>query len=279
MWLILSLVLIFNLGKKWSRIYFARKLQAWSLDLMPYLGTILFLPFVSVLLSIFACDEGTGSGITDSFLAKDCHISCWAGKHLWYAILAGIALVCYVPAAVYCRPIWQDNYSGANILVQPRLTLTKSVVQVFLIMLNLTVYKYSQLAHAFLFFCAMLGYAVFLIYNPPFNYKRPSFTQVACLFGLAWLSLVSTLNSYIDVDWFWMMVLGIGWSSIFIVCCVFIWKKTKSCLYTVKDKLIPPMIRFQFSNKRPEEFGIFPKVLNYYDSMDENLHCEVDSKR
>ncbi|CAG9335814.1 unnamed protein product [Blepharisma stoltei] len=68
---------------------------------MLILGNLCFIPFVSVLLDVFVCDESIGDSFTDSFLAKDCYQFCWKGNHIVYAILSGIAILIYEPLAVF----------------------------------------------------------------------------------------------------------------------------------------------------------------------------------
>ncbi|CAG9334708.1 unnamed protein product [Blepharisma stoltei] len=85
-WLVLSLVVLLSLDEKYPKVTIFRFL-AWLADyLMPILGNLCFIPFVSMCLNVFICDHSIGDNFTDSFLAADCYYFCWKDEHLVYAI-------------------------------------------------------------------------------------------------------------------------------------------------------------------------------------------------
>lgn len=75
-WLILCAVVLFQLDEKFPNFYGFRFLAFLADYLMPVLGNLCFIPFVSILLSVFVCDQSIGNNFTDSFLAKDCYQFC-----------------------------------------------------------------------------------------------------------------------------------------------------------------------------------------------------------
>lgn len=105
LWVILCIVVLFRLDELFSRFIIFKYLSQMSDYLMPILGNLCFIPFISILLDNFVCDESIGNDFSDSFLAKDCYQFCWTGYHNVYAILSGIALLSYQPLAVFCRPL------------------------------------------------------------------------------------------------------------------------------------------------------------------------------
>mmetsp|Transcript_15379 Transcript_15379/g.27917 ORF Transcript_15379/g.27917 Transcript_15379/m.27917 type:complete len:185 (+) Transcript_15379:255-809(+) len=79
-WMVLSLVVWLRHKGISHRIL---NTLAWAGDmLMPILGNIMFLPFISVLYETFYCGEGHGPmkselEYTDSFMYRDCYEDCW----------------------------------------------------------------------------------------------------------------------------------------------------------------------------------------------------------
>jgi hypothetical protein len=66
------------------------------------------MPIIGILLDVYICDEASGEELSDSFLWRDCHVTCWQGAHAIYVALAFVGLASYLPLAVYMRPAWQQ---------------------------------------------------------------------------------------------------------------------------------------------------------------------------
>ncbi|CAG9319519.1 unnamed protein product [Blepharisma stoltei] len=105
LWVVFCVVVLFRLDEKWGFIWIFRFLGSAEDFIMPILGNLCFIPFVSICLDIFVCDHSIGENFTDSFLAFDCFYFCWKDEHLYYAIFSFIALIAYEPLAVFCRPL------------------------------------------------------------------------------------------------------------------------------------------------------------------------------
>lgn len=75
-WVILCAVVLFRLDERYGRFFVFRILGNLGDKLMPILGNLCFVPFVSILLENFVCDQSIGENFTDSFLAQDCYQFC-----------------------------------------------------------------------------------------------------------------------------------------------------------------------------------------------------------
>ncbi|CAG9319091.1 unnamed protein product [Blepharisma stoltei] len=193
-WIILCVVVLFRLDEKWKNFEIFRFL-AWTADyLMPILGNLCFIPFISICLDIFLCDQSIGDNFTDSFLTKDCYVFCWKGSHLIYAILSCLALLSYEPLAVFCRPLWQELQPMLHVKAIPLFLMVKTVIQTALIVLNKTVKRSSDLGHGIIFIFVMTVYISFTLKVKPYNYARFSLWQALSLIGVAWLAILSVIQ-------------------------------------------------------------------------------------
>jgi hypothetical protein len=170
---------------------------------VPLLGNILFLPFISVLFDVFYCVEGHGVDessldYSDSFMFKDCYEDCWTGKHLGFAIAAGIALVIYHPVTVVTRPLWQLYETDLHILTRPTFFLQKSLVDVIIVVIRRTLRKNYQTAHAVIYIVVLTSHLGCCIVRRPHNYARTNLWQSLSLCICIWTSTFCLMQMNID---------------------------------------------------------------------------------
>lgn len=161
--------------------------EYWVDLLMPTLGNLLFLPIISTLTNVFLCFKSTSDSLKDSFLNKDCFQPCWSNKHLGYVVGSGVGLLCYIPLAVFTRPLWQELQRNGHVKAQPLGLMVKSAVQVILIVSSNTLKESDPSAHAYIFFAVVTLYICFLLCARQYNYDRLNMWQV--LLQVAMLSL------------------------------------------------------------------------------------------
>ena len=101
----LCIIIIFRFERIYETNFICRYIKILSNLLLPILGHIGFMPIFSMLMNIFLCYNAIGNNLTDSYLDQDCTTFCYTSKHKLYAVLSGICIGLYVPAAIYCRPI------------------------------------------------------------------------------------------------------------------------------------------------------------------------------
>ena len=104
-WIVLCGVVISNLQKRYENKFFCGMIKFLSELCLPVLGHFCFISIFSMLMDIFICDNGIGSGLTSSYLNQDCTTFCYMGKHKNYVILATFCITFYLPSAVYSRPL------------------------------------------------------------------------------------------------------------------------------------------------------------------------------
>ncbi|CAG9319089.1 unnamed protein product [Blepharisma stoltei] len=249
-WNILCVVVLFRLDEKWKRIEFFRFL-AWLADyLMPILGNLCFIPFVSICLDIFLCDQSIGDSFTDSFLAKDCYYFCWKGSHLIYAILSCFALLSYEPLAVFCRPLWQELQPMLHVKAFPLFLMVKAVFQTAFIVLNKTIKRVSDIGHGIIFIFIMIIYIAFIFKFKSYNYARFSLWQELGLIGVTWLAILSVIGLEISnylYSTISIIFLFVGWLFIIFLGLFIQYKKYPSLLYRPKSRDTTNLFKFAFT--------------------------------
>ncbi|CAG9319128.1 unnamed protein product [Blepharisma stoltei] len=248
LWLSMCGVILLRLDEKYLHFTLFRFI-AWLADyMMPILGNLCFIPFISICLDIFVCDQSIGDNFTDSFLSYDCYYFCWKGEHLAYAILSFFALLCYEPLAVFCRPLWQEFQSLLHVKAAPLFLMVKTIIQVALIVMNKTVKRAQDITHGALFVLVMIIYIAFLFKFKPYNYSRFNLWQNLSLIGVVWLAILSTIalgakgNSAILT-----VLLCAGWAMIGISGLYIQKKKCPSLLFRKKGNDTTNLFKFAFT--------------------------------
>ena len=174
--------------------------EYWTVLLMPALGNMLFLPIISTLTGVFLCYKSASDSLSDSFLNKDCTERCWQGSHTAYTVLSTAALLCYIPLAVFTRPLWQELQPNLHIKAQPSALMVKSTVQVFLIVASNTLKQEDPDTHAYLFFLILTLYLLFMLRFRQYNYDRLNLWQVLVTLAVLSLALFAHATSLSDGD-------------------------------------------------------------------------------
>ncbi|CAG9319127.1 unnamed protein product [Blepharisma stoltei] len=248
LWISMCAVVLFRLDEKYSHFSIFR-FVAWLADyMMPILGNLCFIPFISICLDIFVCDQSIGDNFTDSFLSFDCYYFCWKDEHLVYAILSFFALLCYEPLAVFCRPLWQELQLLLHVKAVPLFLMVKTIIQVALIVMNKTVKRAQDITHGVLFIAVMIIYIVFLYKFKPYNYSRFNLWQNLSLIGVVWLAILSTValgtkgNSVILT-----IFLFVGWLIIGLIGLYIQRKRCPSLLFRKKGHDTASLFKFAFT--------------------------------
>jgi hypothetical protein len=152
-----------------------------------------------VLFDVFYCVEAHGADessldYSDSFMFRDCYEDCWTGKHLGFAIAAGIALVIYHPVTVVTRPLWQLYETDLHILTRPTFYLQKSLVDVIIVVIRRTLRKNHQTAHAVVYLVVISIHFFVSLVRSPYNYAKTNLWQGIALCACMWISLLSLIQ-------------------------------------------------------------------------------------
>ncbi|CAG9332927.1 unnamed protein product [Blepharisma stoltei] len=248
LWIILCSVVLLRLDEKFPLSFVFRNLSTLADYLMPILGDLCFIPFISVCLDIFLCDQSIGDNFTESFLAQDCYYFCWKDEHLAYAIFSIFALITYEPLAVFCRPLWQELQPILHIKAVPLFLMVKTIVQITLIVMNKTVKRAQSLLHGALFIVVMSFYVAFLFKFKPFNYARFSWWQTLISIGVVWLALISVIEQSIGGDYLVLVsILFFGFIMIALIGVYVQYKKYPSLLFRKKGQDTSNLFIFAFS--------------------------------
>ncbi|CAG9319103.1 unnamed protein product [Blepharisma stoltei] len=247
LWTFMCVVIIFRLDEK-SKFWVFRLVNWFGDFLMPILGNLCFMPFISICLDIFVCDQSIGNSFTDSFLSYDCYYFCWKDEHLAYAILSIFALLCYEPLAVFCRPLWQELQPMLHVKAAPSFLMIKTIVQVSLIVMNKTVKRAQNIIHGVLFIFIMIFYITFLFKFKPYNYSRFSLWQNLSLIGVTWQAILSTIALGVKGNSIILTVLLFsGWFIIIVFGLYIQRKKYPSLLYRKKPHDTTSLFKFAFT--------------------------------
>ncbi|CAG9335587.1 unnamed protein product [Blepharisma stoltei] len=212
LWLYFCVHIILRLEAKFVN-FFSTSSTNLATILMPLLGNAFFLPIVSVLLSIFQCDQSIGDELSQSFVRNDCNQFCYKKYHLPIAIVSLIALIVYLPLAIYFRPFWDHSNDDANIKPRSLFLMVKSLLQVCIIVLNKTVKVYSQSLHGACYILLFLGFLLFCIKKKPYNYDRCNLWSIISYCAIIWSVSLSSLFWILPVKMYsiWLAFEYIGW--------------------------------------------------------------------
>ncbi|CAG9331229.1 unnamed protein product [Blepharisma stoltei] len=265
LWICLCVTILFQLNERYDFLIF-KYLDQFGDFLMPLLGNLCFIPFVSVLLDIFVCDEAIGNNFTDSFLAKDCYQFCWKETHIIYVILSILALITYEPLAVFCRPLWQEFQNQLHVKTLPLFLMIKTVIQVSLIVMNKTIKRAQSTAHAVLFIVVIALYTLFIHKYKPYNYQRYSWWEFITLVAVLWISILAIIHTVVDDSSpAWIVTLFAGWIIIGTYGYLVMRKKYPSLLYRAKGHDTSALFQFAFTFKNTTT-KISGKSLNFKSS-------------
>ncbi|CAG9332931.1 unnamed protein product [Blepharisma stoltei] len=257
LWVILCLVVLLRLDEKFPTNFIFRNLDAIADYFMPILGDLCFIPFISICLDIFLCDQSIGDNFTDSFLAQDCYYFCWKDEHLAYAILSVFALIAYEPLAVFCRPLWQELQPLLHVKAVPLFLMVKTIVQMTLIVMNKTVKRAQNNLHGALFIAVMGFYIIFLFKFKPYNYPRFSWWQTLVSIAVVWLAFLSIIaQNGGDDPLILTSILILGFIVIAIIGVYVQHKKYPSLLFRKKGQDASNLFKFAFSFGRHSKLAL-----------------------
>ncbi|CAG9325865.1 unnamed protein product [Blepharisma stoltei] len=267
LWILLCFEVLYQLDEKYGNIWFFKFSGFLADNLMPILGNLCFIPFVSTLLDVFVCDESIGNNFTESYLANDCYQFCWQSTHIVYVVLSSFALICYEPFAVFCRPLWQELQSNLHVKSIPLYLMTKTIIQVILVVMNKTLKRGSKLAHGFAFTAVIIFKVCFIWKFKAYNYGRFNWWQLLSLIGVAWIAFLATFGSlYTNSNFPYTALIVCGWILITSVGLFVQRKKFPSLLFRKKGKDTSTLFRFAFTfgkNSRVLKSKITPQTLDW----------------
>ncbi|CAG9309795.1 unnamed protein product [Blepharisma stoltei] len=218
-WVITAFILIcklFNINS--AILQYARSL---ALLLLPIIGHFLFVPIISVLLSIFQCDQGVDSNITDSFIRQDCNTYCWDNKYFIWGSFSIASLVTYIPLSINFRYFHQNINDYINIKMKPIFILEKAIFQVIIVSMNKTLKIYDESLHGL---CCIILISIMILLSfkqRPYNYIRMNIWLIISYFGILWSFILSSLYWYTKFEalmmwtllqysvWFWLIIIGV----------------------------------------------------------------------
>lgn len=214
---------------------------------LPIVGNLGFLPFISSLTDVFACDQTTGDQWTDAVLNKDCYQRCWVYPHLMYVVGACGALVLYVPTAVFCRPLWQEFQPALHVKTSPGFLMLKTIYQVTLIVLSKTVKRTWPFAHSIVYTAVSAVFTGLVIWQKPFNYARPNLWQCVLMAGIVWLGLLSCISAGVDNIGNLVLValLLAGWGLLILIGIILQIRYFPSQLHRRKGRDVTLLFKFQ----------------------------------
>lgn len=267
-WLFALLMLHYDLWKCTENMCVFPTVRQLTDLLMPVMGSVCFLPIISVLLEVFLCDQATGNEVTDAVLTKDCYQHCWVFPHSLYVSLAVLSLVIYVPPAVFYRPLWQLLQSNLHVKTSPAFLMEKTIFQVTLIVLNKTLKRVWPLAHGIAFSTVILAFTGLSIRTSPFNYSRPNLWHCVLLLGNLSLSVLYCLNEadILSRTTSVYVLLGV-WTALVLAGVAVQCLRCPSLLYRKKGLDIAILFQFQLTNRVPAS-SIAPRLNKAKDQID-----------
>ncbi|CAG9313271.1 unnamed protein product [Blepharisma stoltei] len=250
-WLVTVALIMSHNDRLIKSIFCFRWIYSFKDYLMPLLGNMLFVPIMTILLTVFKCSKSIGNDLDESYMDTDCYQYCWEGTHLGYAIGCIFALILYFPIAVFNRPHWtniQDD-DNQNIRCQPEYIMTKSVTQVLFITLNKMISLYDPIAQGFVYLGLIIAYIVYNIKRPPYNYDRINMWQIDLLACVAWSVLLTSVSHGMDGGYLLLMIIKVsGWCALILVGLILQTKRFPALLYRPQPQNIAMLFKFMLTS-------------------------------
>ena len=224
------------------------KLESFKNFLIPIMSNYLFLPIIVSLISILMCDKAISEDYTDSYLNYDCNMYCWRDDHIFYATLACIQIVIYIPVAILYRTLWQEENQMINIRTNSVFLIFKNICVVVLVILGKILKKDYELIHGITFLIiSFVLFIVALIINHPYNYDRANLLSKLMIFCVFWNTIVCMLGSFVVNESYASVSLQLlGWLSIIISGLLIQKKLPQNLLVSIPGRNISDLFKFAF---------------------------------
>ena len=268
LWLFLLLYLFLRFDGKLKDVVCIGNLGWIAWLLLPYLGSVGFIPLVSVLLDVFLCDRAVGadpSSLTysDSILGKDCAVQCWQGTHLYYCIGAAAGLLLYVSLAVLLRPLWQNFQPQLHIKTSSAHSSVKTLFQALLVSLSKSLRPRDSLLHGAIYLALLGSFFLFSFKRGAFNYSRVAHWHRLSLLGVLWLGLLALLNHWVSLySLYWLLATLLGWSVLAVFGVIYMKVYCPSMLARPQGLDTKQLFRFAFQFVTNQETKTYLDVLN-----------------
>lgn len=291
-WFILMIMIIIK-GENWvKKLPVCRKaVEFLNSYFLPFFGNTMFLPALAFLLDAFVCDHQV---LGNSYVWRDCYMTCWNNEHIKYVIFSGFAIFLYEPLAVICRPIWQQAKTDLHIKTRTLFLLLKTCLQIFLISLGKVLQGSYPLAHGIVFSIFILIFAGATFKFQAFNYPRCDLWQISSLIAIAYLSILATISISADqqnIGWF--IGLAIGWIIIVAITFYLQHKYFPVILYSHdndknRGKVFSMHMMEKFGinekdkdeniSKIPQEECVVPVAVNTENNNQDRVHESISSE-
>ena len=244
-WIVLCIITIFKCELTFEDNFLCGRLQLLIDYVVPILGHIGFMPFFSMLMSIFMCNNAIGDSITDAFFDGDCTISCYTGQHQVLVVLTSICIVFFLILVIYCRPLWESSQSSLHLATSPLYLCFLTIFQVIIVVLNKTLKIYHQVVHGYTVSGIIIAFIALTIVMRPYNYARSYAWQLISLVLALWAILICTVFRYSEDILLWSLVEFIGLIAILILGLIVV-SKCPPMIASSKGADISLLFLFQF---------------------------------
>lgn len=228
LWNIICFIVIYNSRKEtfqngfWHKLL--GKISEYALSL---LGSIGFLPTISMLLNIFLCNEAKGPDLTDSYLDKDCNMFCYTGTHIYYVVIGSFCLFFYLCTAIHCRSYWEHAQPCLHFNTKPSYLSILSIFQIAIALVSKIFKSYSQTILGVLLSAIILILILSNLLLKPYNDVKASVMNLLSLVLAFWSMVLSTIFINIPYNEIWA-ILNLAGVAAFICIAGFILSKMQS---------------------------------------------------
>ena len=241
----LSLIFLFKLQNILDHSYLLSKLNDLARIYLPIIGHIGFLPIISLLFSIFLCEEAIGDKLEDSFIFTDCTTFCYTKKHKNFVVLGSISITFFVVSSSLSRALWETIPNSLNLRTKTFYLSCLSIFQVVLIVLRKCLKSTSESASGYSISILTLLFTLFTFVNKPYNYPVSGIFQITSLCAAAWGVLCSSAFLSTGSHPVWIVLFYLGLIVIIAVGGIAS-RKVPKVFKSVTDVNISDLIQFQF---------------------------------
>ena len=166
-------------------------------------------------------------------------------------VRSAVALLLYIPLAMFTRHVWQDQQSNVHVKAVPLALVVKSVVQIFLIASSNALREEYPSVDAYVYFSTLTLLTLFMVFFNQYNYSRLNMWQILLTISLLSFSVAAHISSYYPSDIFSPLLLTLMGEYILIAALGLalqtLLKRFEAKLMHAKRRDVRGLFRFAFT--------------------------------
>eukprot|EP01135_Chromosphaera_perkinsii_P002065 Nk52_evm26s216 gene=Nk52_evmTU26s216 len=183
-WELFMIFILTGMDARLERHLIGRIILVPSDYLIPIGASILFIPTLSVMFSVFECTATktplpTQFTLPPELFASEilvlpwCSLTCWDSRHWAYAVIAAVITSIYIPLALIAAPLWQSinrqvagSVGKLDVEYRPKFFVIDSILKYLLVFVRIFFRQYIYAFYTILIFSLLVYIALFFFLRP-----------------------------------------------------------------------------------------------------------------